>query len=64
MPPKPSGLHPDAPHPTRIGHVAHRRNAARRYVMKLLTTYPSLPLEDRKALAHLLIHGPDGDTDR
>lgn len=63
-PPKPSDT--DTTQSPRLvaATVAHRRNAARRYITKLHTTYPVLPLADRLALASLLVHGPDGETDR
>ena len=56
----PSDLAPDAPHLHRGAHVARRRNAVRRYIIKLNTTYPSLSLADRQALADLLVNGPQG----
>ncbi len=36
-------------------HVAHRRNAAARYIERLRTTWPPLPPADRRALADLLL---------
>ncbi len=56
-----SSTHPVDRSQTMAATIAHRRNACRRYLTRLHTTYPPLPLADRQELADLLVNGP-GDA--
>ncbi|SFK38596.1 hypothetical protein [Geodermatophilus ruber] len=42
-------------------HVAHRTQAATKYIQRITTTWPHLPLETRRRLADMLLAEPEDD---